>query len=158
MPREKVVELMGTFTRALGVRCVYCHVGEEGKPMNPADFAKDDKPQKDKARVMLRMVQDINDKYLTQLEPRATPAVGVQCVTCHRGAAQPRMLQDVLKSAYDQGGIDSTEARYRALRDRYYGRFTYDFGDAPLADVPRQLRTSGHPADAVKLHALNVEM
>ncbi len=158
MPREKVVEIMGGFTRALGVRCVYCHVGEEGKPLNPADFAKDDKPAKEKARVMLRMVQDINDKYLTQLETRATPAVGVQCVTCHRGTTQPRMLQDVLKIAYDQGGLDSTEARYRALRDRYYGRSTYDFGEVPLADVARGLRMSGHGADAVKLHALNIEM
>lgn len=158
MPREKVVELMGGFTRALGVRCAYCHVGEEGKPLNPADFAKDEKPAKEKARVMLRMVQDINDKYLTQLETRETPAIGVQCVTCHRGTTQPRMLQDVLKTAYDQGGMDSTTARYRALRDRYYGRFTYDFGEVPLADVARQVREGGHPGDAVKLHALNVEM
>ena len=78
------------------------------------------------------MTQDLNDKYLATLENRADPPVRVQCATCHRGAPQPRTLQDALKIAYDKGGMDSTLARYQSLRERYYGRATYDFGDAPL--------------------------
>src|SRR5262245_20673087 len=62
IPPQELRALMGTFTRGLGVRCVFCHVGEEGKPIRDEDFPKDDKPTKLKAREMMRMTQDINDK------------------------------------------------------------------------------------------------
>jgi tetratricopeptide (TPR) repeat protein len=71
---------------------------------------------------------------------------------------QPRMLQDVLKSVYDTGGIDSTLARYQSLRDRYYGRFTYDFGEVPLADLANAVREDGHADDAARLLSLNLDM
>lgn len=158
MPRQELRALMSSFTRALGVRCVYCHVGEEGKPIREEDFAKDDKPTKIKARAMLEMTRDLNEKYLAGLEKRADPPVRIQCATCHRGTTQPRMLQDVLRAAYDQGGLDSTVASYQTLRDRYYGRFTYDFGEVPLVDVANQVRDGGHPEDASELLALNVEL
>lgn len=158
IPPGELRALMGTYTRALGVRCVFCHVGEEGKPLRHEDFPKDDKVQKRIAREMMKMTQAINDSYLTKLEDRGKPEVAVKCVTCHRGAAKPRMLQDVLQTAYDTGGLDSTVARYHALRDRYYGRFTYDFSDVPLADAAGQIRQAGHPEDALRLQSLNVEM
>jgi len=147
---------MFAFTRALGVRCTYCHVGEDH--VKPEDFEKDDKPQKRVAREMMRMVHDINEDYLEHLETRAKPEVGVKCVTCHRGVAQPRMLQDVLATSYETGGIDSTVSRYNALRKRYYGQFAYDFGEAPLIDVSNNLRRQGHADDALRLLDLNVEM
>lgn len=148
---------MNSFTRALGVRCIYCHVGEEGKPFRHEDFAKDDKPTKIKARAMLKMVQDINGTYLANLEKRADPPLRVECFTCHRGVPQPRSLQDVLVYAYDQGGMDSTMARYRALHDRYYGRAAYDFGEVPLTLVAAHAESTGHADDSAKLLALNVE-
>ncbi len=156
---EEVLDAtMRSFTRGLGVRCTYCHVGEEGKPMRHEDFAKDDKPTKLKAREMMRMMNDINGNYLAHLDSRSNPPVNVQCVTCHRGATKPRMLQDVLHDAYTDGGIDSTLQKYHTLRDRYYGRFTYDFGEVPLTELANQVRQQGHPADAVKLLSFNVEM
>lgn len=158
IPPGELRALMGTFTRALGVRCVFCHVGEEGKPLRHEDFPKDDKPEKRAAREMMKMTKAINETYLANLEDRSKPAVVVKCVTCHRGTVKPRMLQDVLATAYEAGGLDSTVARYRALRDRYYGRFTYDFGDGPLVDAAQQIRQSGHAADALRLQSLNVEM
>src|SRR5262245_19514683 len=158
IPPAELRAMMNGFTRALGVRCVYCHVGEEGKPFRAEDFQKDDKLTKRKARVMIQMVKDLNDKYLATLESRAEPAVHIECATCHRGATQPRMLQDVLKTAYDQGGLDSTTARYQSLRSRYYGRATFDFGEVPLADAARLIRDAGHTADGTRLLALNVEM
>jgi len=147
---------MFAFTRALGVRCTYCHVGEEH--VKPEDFQKDDKPQKRVAREMMRMAHEINEDYLAHLETRAKPEVGVKCVTCHRGVPQPRMLQDVLTASYETGGIDSTVARYNTLRKRYYGSFAYDFSEAPLNDASSTLRRQGHPDDALRLLELNVEM
>src|SRR5437660_10875876 len=61
-----LVDTMASFTRALGVRCTYCHVGNEGEPLSSYDFPSDQKPEKNKAREMLRMVGAINGEYLTK--------------------------------------------------------------------------------------------
>ena len=82
-PRQDVIRAMREFDRALGVRCTYCHVGDERRPPKPADFALDDKPEKGRAREMMRMVADLNGTYLKRLDRRADPPVAVQCATCH---------------------------------------------------------------------------
>jgi hypothetical protein len=158
IPVRELVGMMAGFTRALGVRCTYCHVGEESMPLGEYDFASDDRPTKRKARLMLEMVGQINNVHLAGLEERSQPAVGVQCITCHRGQRRPRMLQDVLIEAYDAGGIDSTFATYHQLRDVEYGGFSYDFGEVPLADVGGSLAARGAVADAVRVHELNTRM
>ncbi len=148
---------MSSFTRALGVRCTYCHVGEDH--VKPEDFQKDDKPTKRVAREMLRMVKDINENYIAYLENQdKTQPASVKCFTCHHGVAKPRTLQDVLTASYEQGGIDSTLSRYQALRNRYYGRAAYDFGEVPLSDVSHHLAQQGHADDATRLLEYNVEM
>jgi tetratricopeptide (TPR) repeat protein len=157
IPPQELRNIMGSFTRALGVRCAFCHVGQEGQPMRHEDFQKDDKPEKNTARDMLRMVNDINDKYLAGLQDRSNPPVRVQCFTCHHGTTKPRTLQDVLQTSYDKGGLDSTTARYQALRTRYYGSAAYDFGEVPLADLAGGLLRGGHAADAERLFAMNVD-
>jgi len=149
---------MGGFTRALGVRCDYCHALPQGQEPGPEDFAKDDKPTKIKAREMMKMVDAINADYLSKLDKRADPPLKVECFTCHHGVAQPRTLQDVLNIAYDQGGMDSTLARYHALHDRYYGRAAYDFSEVPLTLVAAHAESTGHAGDASQLLALNVDM
>jgi tetratricopeptide (TPR) repeat protein len=156
--RAEVVALMGQFTRALGVRCSFCHVTEQENPTAKNRFALDDKPAKNKARAMMEMTRDINEKYLAGLDKRETPAINVQCVTCHRGVTEPRQLSDVLANAYEKGGIDSTMSRYHRLRDRYYGSASYNFNEVSLADAANQLARNGHHDDALKLLALNVEM
>jgi tetratricopeptide (TPR) repeat protein len=153
-----LVNVMSGFTRALGVRCTYCHVGEEGQDIATYRFASDDKPAKRKARTMLQLVQDVNGRYLSALETRQDPPVRVECVTCHRGTTAPRTLRDVLLLAYRAKGLDSVITAYRGLRTRYYGRSTYDFGEVPLADVASQLWDQERAADAVALFTLNVEM
>ncbi|HEY2374556.1 MAG TPA: c-type cytochrome [Gemmatimonadaceae bacterium] len=153
-----LLDTMGGFTRALGVRCTYCHVGEEGQPLSSFDFPSDKKPEKDKAREMLRMVGAINGDYLTKLVSRRTPAIVVACATCHRGITEPRPLQQVVLNAYDSVGADSAEALYRALRTRYYGRAAYDFGEVPLVDVGNALRARGKTADALRFYILNTQM
>jgi len=155
---DELLATMRMFTRALGVRCAYCHVDTNGD-VKPEDFQKDDKPTKRIAREMLRMVKDINENYIGYLETQdKTQPASVKCFTCHHGVAKPRTLQEVLTASYEQGGIDSTMARYQALRNRYYGRAAYDFGEVPLTDVSGQLAQQGHPDDAMRLLEYNVEM
>ncbi|GLC23630.1 c-type cytochrome [Roseisolibacter agri] len=156
MPMRAVRDTMASFTRALGVRCTYCHVGREGDPPNTYDFASDEKVEKLKAREMLRMVAAINGEHLSKVPQRKS--IAVSCMTCHRGLAEPRPLQQVLLSAYEAGGIDSAEARYRTLRTQYLGRAAYDFGETTLADVAAALRAQNRLPDAVRLHMLNTQM
>ena len=153
-----LVDTMKAFTRALGVRCTYCHVGKEGDPLSAYDFASDERVEKGKAREMLRMVAAINGDYLAKLAVRRAPAIGVQCATCHRGVAQPRTLQQLLLTAYDVAGPDSLDHAYRALRKRYYGSAAYDFGEVPLSDVADALVLRDRRSDAVRVQLLNTEM
>jgi tetratricopeptide (TPR) repeat protein len=155
---DSLLEAMAGFTRALGVRCTYCHAGRDGQPLDSIDFASDLRPAKEKARAMLRMVAAINGEHLSQLATRRMPAVSVGCFTCHHGIAVPRPLQQVLLGAYTAGGVDSVTSAYHALRARYYGRSAYDFGEVALVDVANAVRATGALADALRLYQLNVEM
>ena len=152
-----LLDTMATFTRALGVRCTYCHLGREADPLSTYDFKSDEKPQKVKAREMVRMVGAINTEHLGKLAIRREPAIVVTCATCHRGIAEPRAIQQVVLVAYDRFGADSAEAQYRRLRERYYGRAAYDFGEVPLADVATDLRRRGRAADGLRFNLLNTE-
>ena len=49
---EQVIMTMRAFRTALGVQCTFCHV--------QGDFASDDNPKKETARMMLLMARDIN--------------------------------------------------------------------------------------------------
>ncbi|HEX8173067.1 MAG TPA: c-type cytochrome [Thermoanaerobaculia bacterium] len=89
--REELLGTMRAFTRSLGVRCDYCHAARTDDA-SKLDFASDANPQKNRARVMMRMTQRINADYVSKL-PRvpndADPPMTVGCWTCHRGKPQP---------------------------------------------------------------------
>ena len=155
--RQALLDTMGTFTRALGVGCAFCHMVDDSIPRDRHDFASDAKPNKDKARTMLRMVTAINADYLTKLSSRMQPPIVVTCATCHRGVSEPRPLEQVILTRYDSAGTDSAIATYRDLRQHYYGRASYDFGEAPLAAVGGALRQRNKIADALKFYMLNLE-
>lgn len=158
IPVRALLDTMRNITGALGVRCNFCHVGKEGEPLSSYDFAADDKPEKAKARVMMKMVKAIDGEYLTQLPSRAQPAVAVTCMTCHRGVSVPYPLDQVILTAYDSGGVDSAQAKYTTLRERYYGRASYDFSEAALAAVSQSLISRGKASDAAKLSMLNTRV
>lgn len=145
------------FTRALGVRCSYCHEGKEGEPLGTYDFASDKNPKKDIARGMMKLVEKVNHE-IGEVVPASTPnRVTVGCVTCHHGVARPRSLADELALTYDASGADSTLARYRMLRTRYYGSAAYDFGEGSLGELARRAMEKKDAKGAVALAKLNVE-
>jgi hypothetical protein len=73
---EQVLMTMRAFRTALGVQCTFCHV--------QGDFASDDNPKKETARMMLTMAREINSKF-----PDGATVRHVSCYTCHRGATTP---------------------------------------------------------------------
>jgi hypothetical protein len=152
-----VINAMRGFTGALGVRCQYCHVGREGMPLDSFNFPSDSLRTKRTARVMMRMVQAINDTTLTQIPERPTPAVQVTCATCHHGQARPRTIEDMLAEGLQRGGLDSAVARYRDLRQRYYGSWTYDFSEQNLGNFALGVAQRGQADNAIGLLNLNIE-
>ncbi len=127
-----VIGVMRGFAGGLGVRCTYCHVGEEGQPLSTYDFPSDEKRTKRVARLMLRMVQHINQERLTEIPERPADEVMVRCETCHRGSSRPKLIDEVLREAIAAGGLDSATRAYRNLREENYGRGRYDFGESRL--------------------------
>jgi hypothetical protein len=81
-----LVGAMKEFTRALGVRCEHCHVGE-GNDLSKFDFVPDTKPTKVTARKMLKMTATLNEAVKDIGEPSTSPKIN--CYTCHRGEKTP---------------------------------------------------------------------
>jgi len=86
---DQVVDIMHKFEAQLGVECDYCHAKNPtpSPTTGHLDFASDANPMKDRARVMMRMNEEINQHFLSQLKPPAEH--DVSCGTCHRGNAKP---------------------------------------------------------------------
>lgn len=158
IPRDTLLQVMRGFAMGLGVRCNFCHVEQEGSGGPPrTNWASDDKAEKRNARVMMRMVRNINTQQLTQLPQRHTPPVSVTCLTCHRGLPVPTTLNRVLVSALDSAGVQAAVARYRALRQRDLASGRYDFSEGSLNELARTLAMQGKTDDAITLLELNAE-
>ena len=157
MPVMQVIGTMRNFSGALGVRCQFCHVGDEGMPLERMDFASDAKRTKLVARQMMRMVQEINRRIDT-LPQRQDSTLQVTCTTCHRGLARPVTLASVIGDAAIAGGADSATRLYRALRERYFGGDAYDFRELSLNSAALRLARANRVEDALALLRLNEEL
>jgi tetratricopeptide (TPR) repeat protein len=153
-PKEKLQAVMKGFTRTLGVRCPYCHVGQEGKPLSTFDFASDANPNKARARQMYLMLGDIN-QHLAKIEPSGDRRVNMWCGTCHQGRPRPTSLEEALGEAYRRGGATAAVSRYHELRDRFYGRGAYDFGERSLDSLGEELLEKGDRDGAIAMFRLN---
>jgi hypothetical protein len=155
-PVMQVVGMMRNITGDLGVRCQFCHVGEEGQPLERFDFASDQKRTKVVARQMMLMVREINSR-LDTLPDRPTPLLQVTCGTCHRGTSRPIPLAALLVETAEGSGADSAIAAYRTLRRRYYGRDAFDFGEPSLNIAAFRLGQAKRYDEAFALLRLNEE-
>ncbi len=147
--RPELIEMMRSFSFALGVRCSNCHAVSDGLDDPADDFASDARPAKDRAREMLRMVRAINERFLAALPERREPNVAVTCMTCHRGVRRPELLESVLFRVATNDGIDAAMARYQSLRERFYGRAAYDFGPRTLFSLGEMLVGADRPGEAI---------
>jgi hypothetical protein len=86
-----ILPTMRAFSAALGTNCGYCHVWTgAGLPTN--DYASDEKPAKEVARVMMRMATEVNNNLAANIKGKAADQITrVQCMTCHRGEAIPKL-------------------------------------------------------------------
>lgn len=91
----QVREIMEKWAGSLGVHCDTCHMadannpGPNGRPR--MNFADDSKPDKQIARIMYTMTEQINADYISKAKALDTDAMDmkVTCGTCHRGHEMP---------------------------------------------------------------------
>jgi hypothetical protein len=76
MSRPEVQRVMNQMRAGLGVHCHYCHVTGQ-------DPSVDGTPQKARAREMMQMVIDLNQRNFGGREM-------VTCFTCHNGTPHPK--------------------------------------------------------------------
>jgi hypothetical protein len=92
---RQVRDTMETWAGSLGVKCEFCHtadpknVGPNGRPRT--NFADDSKPDKQIARIMYTMTQQMNKDYISKAMDLDKDGMGsaVTCGTCHRGHEMP---------------------------------------------------------------------
>jgi tetratricopeptide (TPR) repeat protein len=155
-PGTRLRPVMVGFTRALGVRCSYCHKGEEGKPLSTYDFASDENPNKNRAREMYKMLGDITD-HLKKIQPSGDKPVNMWCHTCHHGRPRPMTLDEELDEQYRTKGLKAALDDYAELKKKFYGRASYDFGEGSLNSFGYDLLEKKDTAGAIQVFKLNAE-
>lgn len=78
LSRPEIQRVMNEMRAGLGVHCHYCHAPG-------ADAKSDVKPEKRRAREMIRMVMDLNARHFG-----GKPVV--TCFTCHNGKPRPALM------------------------------------------------------------------
>jgi len=156
--KEALVQTMRGYSIALGVRCTHCHVGEEGKPLSTFDFAADTKTTKEVARAMMKMVADLNGKYMAAIETGRKEKLLISCSTCHHGLNRPEDLAQTLVGLTRDKGLDAALQKHQELWDRYYGGYEYDFSPRPLNTLAEQLSQSGKPEEAIRVQEYNAKL
>lgn len=154
--KGKLVETMRGFASGLGVRCHHCHVGKPDGSLEGMNFASDDKKEKKIARAMMAMVKEINGALIpkTGIEN----PVQVKCVTCHHGVHRPESIEDITKREFSEAGLDSAKANYLSLKEKYYGKDSYNFTSGPLNAVAEWLAEEKKDPDAaVAIMKFNIE-
>ena len=155
---DRLRATMRGFTGALGVRCNYCHVGEEGKPLSTFDFVSDENPNKDRAREMLRMLGSINGHL--RRSSRAGWNAWVCAVRPVTRGARARRRSKRSSSPPTARRPEGDRPAYTELRERYYGGGGLDFGEHSLNSLGYELLESSAPADleaAIAVLQLNAE-
>ncbi|MGB3728230.1 MAG: c-type cytochrome [Thermodesulfobacteriota bacterium] len=154
---EELRAAMRSFSRGTGNRCSACHVGEVEADLSTFDFSLDDKEKKLKARKMIELTRDINASLGKVFPDAGSNLVTVTCATCHRGQTMPIMIEDVLQEVISSDGIEKSVEKYRELRDRYYGGYTYDFSERMLMRMVETFGASDQIDAALAYAALNLE-
>jgi hypothetical protein len=156
IPRQELIQRMREFSFALGVRCQYCHAGGDGISFEGVEFDSDVKLAKRRARYMLEMVRTINTSLLSGVPERGDSGTSVDCATCHRGSAVPKLLATELTEVIEADGVDAAVARYRELRrDAVLGK--YSFSEWTINELARELEEAGNEEAAIAMLEMNAE-
>ncbi len=132
---------MNMMRASMGTHCDYCHVLKE-----KWDFASDDNPKKKRAREMIRMVMDINQKNFG-----GQPVVS--CFTCHRGSPHPVNLVELPQTPPKRPGPPPEKPQLAEAKE-VIAKYAAALGDGSRLKLPRVLK--GERIGAQKPVALEI--
>lgn len=114
--KDSLTHLMKGYTIALGVQCNYCHATSKSDPKE-LDFPSDAKIEKEIARGMITMTNEINENYFKPYFPDPKPhQVHVaNCVMCHRGTANPEKYLSQMDKMYKTYNPDRDNRKEKIL-------------------------------------------
>jgi hypothetical protein len=88
--KKELDSTMDYYAISLGVRCGFCHARLADTTKRGLDFANDSKPEKLRAREMIRLTGNLNVTYFNTLNSTKPDTLKtVTCFTCHRGGKSP---------------------------------------------------------------------
>jgi len=138
LPEAQLFTLMNFVAVSLGVKCDFCHVQQGTDPKT--GFIKwiwdrDDKPEKQAARRMMKMVLNINASNTTDFRQNS-----VSCYTCHRGQTTPVGLPSMplLRSGHETGPNDPVPVATSPVRpsvDQIFAKYLDALGGAKATDT-----------------------
>ena len=85
--KKQLMKIMKAQSKALGVKCKFCHVMKPKK-----DMASDANEHKEMARDMMRMTGELN-KLMQGLPTFAEKNPKATCFTCHQGKKEPAEMK-----------------------------------------------------------------
>jgi hypothetical protein len=92
---DSLDKIMDGFNVSLNVDCKFCHVKDV--KVDSLIFDKDDRPEKEITRNMMRMTMDINKNYFQfNEEVNAAQVQAVNCYTCHKGQPIPEKAKKAI--------------------------------------------------------------
>lgn len=114
--KDSLDHLMEGYSNALSVKCNYCHTPKKQDPTK-LDFASDDKIEKEIARGMIQMTNDLNKNYFLPHFPDPKPAqvYVINCVVCHRGAPNPEKYLSKMGTMYKTYNPDRDNRKEKFL-------------------------------------------
>ncbi|RYF87213.1 MAG: c-type cytochrome [Chitinophagaceae bacterium] len=100
---QQMDSVMHHFSSALNVGCEFCHVKTMNGSNEEWDMASDKRKHKLKAREMMLMTNEINNKYFPyggKAEDLST-ALTVTCYSCHNGHKEPLVKEPAKPESAD---------------------------------------------------------
>lgn len=116
--KDSLMGLMKNYSAALGVKCNHCHVPSKTNPTK-LDFPNDAKIEKEIARGMIGMTNEINAKHFQPYfpDPKPDQVYVVNCVMCHRGNSNPEKYLSQMGIMYKTYNPDRDNRKEKILEE-----------------------------------------
>ena len=116
--KDSLDHLMNNYSVSLGVKCTHCHAISKDDPTK-LDFPSDAKIEKEIARVMIKMTDDLNDTIFKPHYPDPKPkqVSVVNCVMCHRGTVNPEKYLSQMGDMYKTYDPDRDNRKEKAQEE-----------------------------------------
>lgn len=155
---DQLRQIMRRFSIGIGENCSYCHDRVEDENGARMVWDTDNNDNKRVTREMIKLVghvrQVTGNLYPDNPDHKATAFV---CTSCHRGQANPFLIEEVMNNEIASGGTDAAKNKYLALKEEYYGSHTYDFTGFTLAEYANRLILGGENDNAVEMAKFGIE-